>query len=479
MQDQIEKGGELTRRGIPIARRLLLPLLLAPLVAFGSAQIPPSDMRCEEKHDPAWGAWLGQTLCFFPPHVSKYVHPLNDNGNYAGILHPIPLPNNKSLKLISRFDGWGNGQFGADPSFARENAIVIRNDYDNAYLTDEDRAALGVSMPQDWGIALTTGNPARPCSQGHCEAGNYRAGAAIHQAYKLFGSSIDTGAGITLEGNCYGATAIHMLPLVLRDERYRSKISVIDAHSPGNLFVRKAGLDERNEFGTTKKAGLYWQDASIQKSWGDFDIARVDLLLPENQKKIKGVYFHAHNGSNDYLGFSLDFFREVCDKGKIACYGWWYLSDHVGVEAGLNYDPRATYSGPDMSARLDSMLPVFTHSTANNWGDRGHYNLGLEWKNAGFVDTETRAEIPIRYVRRTNLGLGIADQPVAATFDLTIRRFQNFKLPVGTVVNWTVGSMNTTQQSGKVVTTVADEVTIPQITRHSSTAYEPVILTKG
>jgi hypothetical protein len=477
MQENVENCRSLNRRATPRAS-LLLCLVWVPIWVFGAAQIPPAAMSCVEKQDPAWGAWLGQTLCYFPPHISKFTHPLNDEGNYAGILHPIPLPGNGSLKLVSHFDGWGNGQFGADPSYAREDAIVIRNDYDNAYLTEEDRAALGVSMPQDWGIALITGDPSRPCSSGHCEAGNYRFGAAIRKAHKLFGSSIDKGAGITLEGNCYGATAIHMLPLVLRDEKFREQITVIDAHSPGNLFVRNAGSGEMNEFGTTKKAGLYWQDESIRKSWGDFDIARVDLLLPENQKKIAGVYFHAHNGSNDYLGFSLDFFREVCDKGKIACYGWWYISDHVGVEAGLNYDPRKIYSGPDMSARLDSMLPVFTHSTANNWGPRGHYNLGLEWKNAGFVDTATRAEIPIRYVRRTNLGLEIADQPLAATFDLTIRRFKNFDLPTGTVVHWTVGSTYTTQQSGKVVTTVAGEVTIPKITRHSSAQYEPVILTK-
>lgn len=457
---------------------LIVVLIAIAVNARGFAPPPPSDMRCEEKRDPAWGAWLGQTLCFFPPHVSKYVHPLNDVGNYVGMLHPIPLPRNKSLKLIARFDGWGNGQFGADPSFARENAIVIRNDYDNAYLTPEDRAALGIDMPQDWGIALITGDPAKPCSGGFCEAGLNRIVAAMDQAHRRFGRSIDIGAGITLEGNCYGATAIHMLPLALPNEWYQLHIAVVDAHSPGNLFVRKAGLNERNEFGTTKKAGLYWQDPSIQKSWGDFDLARVDILRPENWAKIKHVYYHSHNGSNDYLGYSLDFFREVCDKGKIACYGWWYISDHVGVEAGLNYDPRATYSGPDMSARLDSMLPVFTHSTANNWAQRGHYNLGLEWKNAGFVDTEARAEIPIRYLRRTNLGLGIADQPVAATFDLTIRRFRNFKVPVGTVVNWTVGSQDTAQQTGRVVVVDDGEVTIPQITQHSSANYVSVILTK-
>ncbi len=457
-----------------ILSALCIVILAWSFSAVCMASVPPSYMQCEEIYGkPGWNPGSGQRLCFFPPHVSKYVHPLNDVGNYAGLLHPVPLPKNGSLKLIVQFHGWGAGQWGPDETYNDYiRTIVINNDYDYGRLTPDDLEKIGVQMAQDWGIALTTGDPAKPCSKGHCEAILHRLTAAIHEAHTQFGDSIDKGAGITLSGNCYGGTAIHMVPLVLPDERYRAQITVVNAAYPGNLFVRQA--DGLNEFGTAKKAGMYWQDESIRKSWGDFDIARVDVLRPENKKRLKNVYFHSHSGSNDYLGYSLDFFREVCDGGKIACLGTWYISNHVGVEPGLSYDPYQVYSGPDMSARLDSMLPVFTHATSNHWGERGHYNLGLEWKNEGFVDSATRAEIPIRYMRRTDIGLGIPDQPTASTFGLTIRRFKNFQLPVGAVVHWQFGN-----DSGTAVVEEAGEVTIPQLTRHSSALYEPVILTKG
>ena len=118
-------------------------------------------------------------------------------------------------------------------------------------------------------------------------------------------------------------------------------------------------------------------------------------------------------------------------------------------------------------------LPVFTASTANAWGDRGHYNLGLGWDASGMESTDEEVVVPLRYRRHTGLtddpaAKPLADQPRQATFDLTLRKAPLFKKHKGRRMQWRIAG---TDQRG-VATVAADgSLTIEGITLASSENY--------
>jgi len=150
------------------------------------------------------------------------------------------------------------------------------------------------------------------------------------------------------------------------------------------------------------------------------------------------------------------------------------MGGHSPTEPGVNL-PTALYAAPEQDVRLDQVLPVFTNSTANYWGQRGHYNLGLSWDSQqGLEDRATEVTVPLRYRRHTNIGGGIPDQPMRATFDLTLRRISNFDLPPGRNISWTLGT-----QSGTTTVTEPDTVTIEGLMLESSEEYTRLVLKPG
>ena len=276
------------------------------------------------------------------------------------------------------------------------------------------------------------------------------------------GLQVDMARGYASTGNCYGGTASFLTVVALPD-RHRNKFSVIDVVLPALNFVN-----------TDPEGGLYWRDARVQAAWAGYPLAGFDWT--QNLSRINHLYIHV-NGSSypaDNVGTSRNFYRWVCDAGKIACYGVWGKQGHALPDplASPAYQALAAarYTGPEMEARLDTLLPVFTKSTANYWGERGHYNLGLEWRNAGIVDTPERVVVPIRYRRRTAdfFGAGIPDQPESATFDLTLRRTH---LERDKLYRWEIG-----EQSGYLLG--GDAPTIPGVTLESGENYTDVIITR-
>ena len=92
-----------------------------------------------------------------------------------------------------------------------------------------------------------------------------------------------------------------------------------------------------------------------------------------------------------------------------------------------------------------------------------------------FADAAVLVSTYIRYLRHTNMGADLEDQPTEATFTFTLRRFQNFEFEVGEVLNWQVTG---TAQSGTVTVTTPGEITIPAITLPSSHQFWQVLITK-
>ena len=281
----------------------------------------------------------------------------------------------------------------------------------------------------------------------------FQAGEALDTALWTWGEHIDWGKGITLEGTSEGGT-YSILQSILAPDFLQRNISIVDATLPHTNFV--------------SPNGQYWIDPAVRAAWGSFDYHLADVETAMASGKLNNIYFRIRGATNDSLGrISMDFFR-ACDTYRIACYGTWDLGGHSATgEPGVNL-PRGLYAEGQDPIRLDGPLPVFTNSTANEWGVRGYFNAGLSALSARYLPADSGMQLPIRYKRLTAIGGGLEDQPTITTFDLTIRRIKN----MSGAVRWSVG-----EQSGTAEITNG-EVTLPQITLQSSTDYKSVLLTK-
>lgn len=411
------------------------------------AEVPPADMVCDKGTSPFSPAWT-YVDCTFPPFISKFVTRNAAWDFKSAYLLPNPLPATKSLKFKAHFDGYSavlDGPNGCTSYAFSQAGYIVSKNCPGHY----PRLDLYPGGPLDWG-GIFNGE----------KAYGWRIAAMFTRANERWGSSIDWAAGITFEGPSYGGTTAILQSVILPDKYWRNQIAIVNAQVPQTLFV--------------SPNGGYWRNPAVRLAWGDYNPKKADIV--KKADSVRHIYYRLNGSPADTaVVFDLDFFKKVCDEKKIACFGTWHNAGHNPTEPGINLPFWNLYSGPDMQVRLDTMLPVFTNSTANYWGPRGHYNLGLEWANIAqpFTDTKSKAVVPIRYLRHTNISADIPDQPLVATFDLTIRRPTKFTLPEGQKVKWSIGG-----QSGQVKVTKAGEVTIPAITLNSSTEYAALLLTK-
>lgn len=274
-----------------------------------------------------------------------------------------------------------------------------------------------------------------------------QAGEALEAAWSLF--DIDHGAGITLEGTSEGASWA-IIQSMIAPEFLRSQIAVVDATLPHTLIVK-----------TTT-------DPSVFAAWGNYDLSLMDFRVQAASGKLDNVYFRIRGATNDSLGrISTDFFR-ACDTHRVACYGTWDMGGHSATgEVGVNL-PRGLYNAGQQPIRRDGILPVFTNSTADQWGERGFHGLGLSATTARRMSSGEGYVLGIRYWRHTNMGADIPDQPEQATFDLTLRRI---KLAAGEY-SYIIG-----EQTG-TVTVSGGTLTIEQITLESSEQYSTLTVTR-
>lgn len=407
-----------------------LLILLALYTNFVQAfsEVPPQDMTCAEA--PFANNNFVYIKCEFPPHISKFVTPEANTPQRGALL--IPRFPTKKLKLRAHFGGYSASPEACDDwGFSDPNYIVTKNCPDHL----GDTALLGGGVGT-WGGPMKGENPY-----------GWRIAALLKYAYDHYGTLIDYGAGVELEGCSYGGTTAILQSLIMPDPWAKALITVVNACVPQTLMVRQDA-----------PVGQYWRSAQVQASWGAYDWRLAD---PATQTT--GRVYYRLNGSpaDTSVVFDTDFFRKVCDDNQNACAGTWHSAGHNIAEPGVNLPFQQLYSGPDMQARLDRPLVIFTHSTANYWGIRGHYNLGMEWNTAGITNSNASVKVPVRYRAHSSMGGGIPDQPDTATVDLTLRRT---KLTDGTY-HYTLG-----QQSG-LATATAGVITITGLTLESSETY--------
>jgi len=290
------------------------------------------------------------------------------------------------------------------------------------------------------------------------DSNSMRVGLALTQAG--IQESAEVEAGVHLEGSSYGGTGAILQSMMLRevDTWWADLIAVVNANVPHTLFVKN------------------WKnDPAVNVAWEGYDRSGADVETQMAKGNLDNIYYRVNGSPADTsVIFDIEFF-ELCQRYEIACFGTWHAGGHNAHEAGINMPFYALYAGPDIDVRIDEMLPVFTNSTANHWGEaRGHYNLGLSWHQGQyFIDSKDGVIVPLRYKAHRNIGGEVPDQPNNATFDLTIRRIEKFATDIGSRVRWQLGD----RASGTATITKEGEVSIKNLTLSTSENYTSLLIT--
>ncbi|MCB1843802.1 MAG: hypothetical protein KDI09_12635 [Halioglobus sp.] len=244
---------------------------------------------------------------------------------------------------------------------------------------------------------------------------------SVHRYYSE--ERIDWKAGIRLGGEGTAASRAIELSAELPDDWWRAVINVVDVREPRGRYT------------------------------ASFSHGAANGLVDHVYYRLDGV---ATGGD---AGLDPGFFR-LCERYRIACFGTWDKGGPGGREAGVTL-PRKRFSDPEQAVRHGLPLPVFTASSANAWGERGHYNLGLGFKADGIVSDKQHLVIPLRYQRFTGLSTNpqapLADQPQEVTFNLTLRATELLKKQRGDRVEW---SLADTPQRGIAPVDENGELTI-------------------
>jgi len=410
----------------------------------------PTAMKCSDPT--AINGSFNRVQCLFSRE--PYTTPGGTTSFPASYVVPNPMPTNNSLRIVVDMHGYTAIPVSCtDNNGSTPGAIVIK--HCAAYYPKHTDFAVNGTLPMDWwGIFKgVNGN-------------GYRIAESLARTLEKWGTSVDLGRGFTLRGTSYGGTGAILQSMLLPQGTHL--VSVLQANVPHTLFVNADtdgdAIDER---------GHYFRDPAVRLAWGNFDIARADFAKAAEKGTINHIYYRINGGTNDNLGIvNLDFFR-LCDKHKIACFGTWHQGGHNLSEPGVNLPFGQLYDSPQQDVRLDSVLPVFTKSTANHWGPRGHYNLGLAWDAARIVNRPDKISVPIRYRRYTGIG-PIPDQPSSATFNLTLRRTGTLDRWRGRELAWSVGS-----QTGITKVTSKGLINIRNITLSSSDVFSTLTVTSG
>lgn len=381
----------------------------------------PDQIRCGD--DQAINGRYNRVECDF--FEQPFIPPAANEDFPASIIAPNPLPHDYSLRLVADLHGYtAIPRSCENDNGAEEGALILKNCASH-YPSHVDYRVNNTLPMGWWGIF------------GGINSNGFRLAETARHAMEAYTDSIDWAQGITLRGTSYGGTG-SILQSIMMPKGQRI-VSVVHANIPHTLFVKKDPDPRDND----DERGHYYRDPAVQLAWGDIDPDEADFERAAASNKVGHIYYRINGATNDSLGIvDLDFFR-ICDQYKIACFGTWHTGGHNTAEPGLNLPFNDLYTAPEMDVKLDQLLPVFTHSSANNWGARGHYNLGLSWKSSGIEVSPSEIVVPIRYKRSTQLGL-LEDQPRSATFNLTLRQIGSIRFNRGRTLYWTLGSQSGT-----------------------------------
>jgi hypothetical protein len=413
---------------------------------MGASAGDPDDMTCAESAVPFPNPSIKFHLCNYE---------INDTYGPPGFTMSYPVgflvPTSPGqYPVVLHWDGYGDASNCPTWDFSSGNKIVVKNC--NDYFPTAATHAVGGVSPWGFGGPFFGNSPAE------------RYTTAVRKIDQLWGDRVDSGAGLTLKGSSYGASTSLLQPLMfgLVDPEIQARITKINAGQSPMGF-----LDE---------GGLYQRTGNIQVAWGDFDTSLADHEVQSDQ--LKFMYFFLQGSPADnVVFFHQDWLKRVCDTHRLSCYSLWHNCGHAlpasSCAAALPYNEM--FAGPNQDVRLDDpFIIAFTESTANIWGPIGGYNIGLSWDSQTMTTTEYTAQVDIRYLRLVNIHPDIADQPLEAGVNITLRTRPSslLTLAAGDIIEWSLNG-----QTGQTAVIVPGEVMLP-VTLQSSTAYNTLTITK-
>lgn len=256
----------------------------------------------------------------------------------------------------------------------------------------------------------------------------WRIVTAIKKAQATWPDRIDLDAGIDIRGTSMGGTGCIKQSRMLPDPKIREQLVTCDALVPFTNFI----------------TSQYERDPAVKKAWGSFPTWLANIPFAMKQGVLNDVTYLIKGATNDSLGEVEPRFFKDCDRFLISCYGVWDKGGHSHTgEPGVNL-PR-----PSQQSRLDQPLVIFTQSSQNHWGERGHYNLGLSYSNQPNAVT-------LSYKAHKGIGGGIPDQADTVTVNVTLRRAGPNDIDLGKI----------TLQSGKPKSVAIQSVENPPSTKY-------------
>ena len=233
---------------------------------------------------------------------------------------------------------------------------------------------------------------------------------------------------VKIGGRSYGGTGS-----ILHSTLIPHMIDIVDADLAHTNFVEPG-------------VGHYFENPAVSNTWGDIDPSLLDISKTMASGRADHIYYRVRSSTQDHLGRFNPKFVEDCDTYKIACYVTWDEGRH---DYEINHNQNL-YTCPHMEWRKDDAKIIFTNSSANVTGSRGHYNEGLCWWKVDkyYIDKADYFLAPIRYQPRIIEKLPF--MPDTVNVDVTIRNYQL----EGERFNYRFGD-----QSG-TVTAVDGEITV-------------------
>lgn len=226
-------------------------------------------------------------------------------------------------------------------------------------------------------------------------------GAAVEYA-AITHMSVNWAHGLTLRGSSEGGD-FGVFQAMIMPEPWRSLVTVVDAKRVHTMFT------------ICPPSPMTCKLPDAQRAWGNYDIRQLDIQSFFASGRADNIYYSIHGATNDDLGFINRWFFVLCDYYHIMCRGTWDLGGHeLYGELGVNL-PRITYEDSAHRPQDQRAHIIFTQFSANQYGPRGHYNIGL----SGYQDDQGR--VFVRYRRYTNLGGGLPDMPQEATVNIAVR----------------------------------------------------------
>lgn len=393
-----------------------------------------------------WAHFVGDMTVVGPLEDAQY--PARFEWAYSMRRPPAKRP-----RVLVNLHGSGGGKASILQAYAPRSAADIE-------IRVQDAEAQNRKRREYWGWA-TTGEPLP----------GLRIVSALDFVRRLFPAmDIDT-RGIVLHGTSMGGTGVFIQTMLL-PEPWRARVAYVTAVI-GIPLPRRANERDPGKF------ALWPKDRGPGSLWDRIDFS----LSVQHDEIVRGMHYRHLFSSNDRTsqgpeGSTALEFVNLVEANRIAGAFFWIHNNHNAGEKGVRTGAIPGFEVKEQDVTLDRAHPAISDSTGNYpltaqarmdmaRYPRGHYNLGVVWDHARIEDRSDELVFPLKYMRHTEIGGGIPDQPESITISVTPRRAKAFRFKDGEQLQW---SWNEGELSGTLVVR-GDSATVTDIPLRDGDGY--------